>query len=529
METKIENWTLYLPIGTIESERLMYLLEFLSSKSINIVYINIAPHIHSNDELKNFDKNASSEGSKRSITSTEKSLLSDDRSFSESSKGKLDVSFDFHPIAHGSSINFEKKANLDESLIDKKLSLPNVGKWMNDQTKNLVTLFYPTLQTDETHFFHNMQEICYLLLDYFGTGNKLGLLGDSRKQIQEQIQRIEEKIDPEVKRLMSFIYLNNIDPDGVIKDDVTKKVSINWNSYQLTLDYLIKELEYLYKKYLCHRTISTDSELTLADVYLIGALNRVYKFLFNPIFSKSWVSNVTSWFHKISKRKDFENAFGKFRTCKINYTSLLRNIDSNSELKEDTPEIEVSAWKMEDLKLHFKELNEKLSVNSVLDQNDMQVVQKINFEGFKGDNFYLWIFTYIPIDEDYRSRKNSNKTQDETSVFYDTFCSEAQNNTNDFLLYVVLHSKCENLQGFVNTKRNFEPCKTHFGNYFVNSEIKGLVITKTKDLPQFMSQYEQKDILEVKYVEKEQNLVLENMLQRKGEFLFEIVLNERIF
>jgi hypothetical protein len=518
-----EPWILYLPIGTVESERLLFVMEFLSTKSLEVFFIHVTPHRLPNDEFKNFDK-LLSESSKRSITSTDKSHLSEEKSFSDGSHRNVNISMETRPTALGSNANFDKRVTPDS--LGRRATIPNASQ--PAPQKKWIQLFYPTLRVNENVYIQNQHLICFALLENFGTGSKLGLLTDNRRAIQEQIQRIEERIDVHVRRLMSFIYLNSIDPEGVIKDEDSKRVTLNWNSYQLTLDLLIKELDLFYNKCLVHRTVTPESELTLTDVYLVTALNRVFKFLFDPNFSKSWISNITSWFHKVSKRKDFENVFGKFRVCKVNYTSLLRDIEA-----ENPPNLHSDADagppRLEDIKRHVRQVTDRCRSSDLLSHLDFGLFQQLVFEGFKGDNFYLWTFAYIPIEEDPRTRKGSNKTQDEVSEFFQNFCDAADKDIFEFVLYIVQGSRCENLQGFVNTKKNFEACKTHFGNYFVGSDIKGLVLTQSPELPKFIRLYEEKDILEVKYVSQDQNAKLEEALRRQGEFATEKVIAERIF
>lgn len=529
METKIENWNLYLPIGTIESERMLYLLEFLSCKNINIFYINISAHIQANTELEKLDK-GSLDGSKRSIASNDRSHVSDERSFSEKSSKNVDMPFEKMHKKKISFSNFEKKVALEQvPNPENKTSIPKVQKLMAEKTRVYVQLFMPTLQTDKDHFYHNQLDICYILLEHFGVSNKLGLLSSDKAIIEDQITEIQKKIDPEIKKLMSYLYLNEIDKEAIHKDLNSDKVLLNWNFYQQSLDTLIKELSEFFNAYLFHSPTSDTWDMTLAEVFLVCSLNRIYKFVFDNMFSKSWLADITNWFHQVSKRKDFKNAFGKFRLCKTNYISLLRDLESNTENEDEMREIDFSTWKIEDWKKHITDINFRANQSDIINKIYVNVLQKLTFGGFKGDNYYLWSFTYIAIEEEYRSRKNSQKAKDETSEFFDELCGKAQNNTDGFLLYLVLTSKCENLQGFVNTKKNFEPCTVHFGNYFVNSKITGFIIAPTEVLPPFMKKYEDQDLIEVKEIKENQNEWLENIIHRKETFMFEKVLNEKIF
>ena len=528
MEHRGDPWILYLPIGTIESERVLFLMEFLNTKFLEVFFIHVTPHRQANDEFKNFDK-IMSESSKRSITSTDKSHLSEDKSISDGSHRNVNMSIETRPVtAMGTNASFDKRIHPDSGLLTRRPTIPNTVTTPPLPQKKWIQLFYPTLRINDNVYIQNQQLLCLTLLDNFGTNSKLGTLTDNRRNIQEQITRIEERIDVHVRRLMSFIYLNSIDPEGVIKDEESKRVTLNWNSYQLTLDVLIKELDYFYNKYLVHRPITPECDLTLTDVFLATALNRVYKFLFDPNFAKSWVSNITGWFHKVSKRKDFENVFGKFRVCKVNYTSLLRDIEAENSQNLHS-DADAGPPRIDDLKRHVREVNDRFQGPDVLSHLDLKLFQQLIFEGFKGDNYYLWTFVYIPIEEDPRARKGSNKTTDEVSEFFQNFCDAADKDIFDFVLYIVQASKCENLQGFVNTKKNFEACKTHFGNYFVGSNIKGLVLSQSPDLPKFIRLYEEKDILEVKPVTIDQNVKLEEALRREGEFTAEKVIDERIF
>ena len=197
-------------------------------------------------------------------------------------------------------------------------------------------------------------------------------------------------------------------------------------------------------------------------------------------------------------------------------------------MKENVEKIDFTTWNIEDWKKKLKEINQitfKPDTNFV----DISLLSNMSFGGYKGNNFYLWSFSYIAIEEDHRSRKNSHKLKDEGSEFFDSFCEDALDKTNGFLMYVILSAKCENLQSFVNTKKNFEACLSHFGNYFVSSEIHGFLMTQDEKLPQFIRVYEEKDILVVKEVKNNQSDWLENVIQKKGEFGFEKVLNEKIF
>lgn len=521
MDIRNETWRLYLPIGTIESERLLYLLEFLGTRSIPVFFINIAPHRHPSQEFKVPDK-GTSETSNRSITSTDKSHASEESSYSSNSRRHNTSPIDSHNV--GNTSVFDKKQQTSEFQNRRQSTISNTP----ENGRRFVQLFLPTLMIGQSIFIQQQSEICFTLLDCHGVGSKLGLLTESKKSLQEQIQRIEERVDPYVQRLMSFIYLTDPDFETDNKGE-RKNVAINWNSYQATLERLIKELEYFYNKYLCHRTVTVDSDLTLADVYLVTALNRLYKFLFDPNFAKSWLSGITGWFHKVSRRKDFENAFGRFRPCKVNYTSLLREVEAVRDGPEPQPSRPTPVSRIEEVKKRIKEVTDHLSPSQVLSQIDAVMFQQLSFEGFKSENFHLWKFSYIPINEDLRGRKASGKPTDEVSAFFADFCQEAMSVPLDFVLYVVQGAKCENIQGFGGARRNFEPCKTHFGNYFVGSQIKGLVLTQSPLLPQFMRSYEDKDVLEVRYVESDQNAMLENMLQRRGDFAFEKVIDERIY
>lgn len=522
MDIRSETWRLYLPIGTIESERLLYLLEFLGTRSIATFFINVAPHRPPSLEPKTLDKGAS-DTSNRSITSTDRSHVSEESSYSSNSRRHNASPIDSHSVTNSSA--FDKKQPASDPQA-RRQSAPPANSAENG--RRFVQLFLPTLVIGQFVYIQQQSEICFTLLDCHGVGSKLGLLTESKKSLQEQIQRIEERVDPSVQRLMSFIYLTQQDFESDGRED-PKGAGRNWNSYQATLERLIKELEYFYNKYLCHRTVTADSDLTLADVYLVAALNRLYKFLFDPNFAKSWLSGVTGWFHKVSRRKDFENAFGRFRPCKVNYTSLLRDVEAVRDGPEPLPARPAPVARIEEVKRRIREVTDRVPPSEALAQIDAVMFQQLSFEGFKSENFHLWRFSYIPLNEDLRGRKGSGKPPDEVSEFFAAFCQEAASVPLDFVLYVVQGARCEGSQGLGGVRRNLEPCKTHFGNYFAGSQLKGLVLTQSPLLPQFIQAYEDKDILEVRYVESDQNAWLENMLQRRGEFGFEKVIDERIY
>ena len=529
MDIKIENWTLFLPIGTIESERLLYLLEFLSSKNIRIVFISVELYTKGNEDLKKLEK-ASSDGSKRSIaSSTERSYLSEDFALSEVSGKNADFAFEKGGKSDWSALNFEKKATEEDVGRISKATISKAQKLLSKQTEQTVQIFLPTLQTDETHFFTNLSDICLILLECFGAGNKLGFLTNQRKSIKKQIVVQESRIDPEVKRLMSFIYLSDIEKDAVVIDSVSGNVSLNWNLYQLSLDNLIKELDDFYKNFLAFTPDNDSWNMSLSEVFLTCSLNRLYKFIFDGMLTKSWLSNITNWFHRVSKRKDFVNAFGKFRSCKVSYTALLQGIDAKIEDNENEVRTEFEIWTIKDwkLKLHALDSNEAFKTGS--QSEEFAMLQKFSFGRLNDKSHSLWRFAYIAIDEEYMLRKNSKNAKDEVSEFFDSFCSDATEKGVSFLMYLALTSNCQNLQGFVNAKKSFEPCKTHFGNYFVNSEMKGFAITEGDKMPEFLSSYESKDILEVKEVKESQREWLENIIHRRNEFNFERVLKQRIF
>lgn len=528
MTGRADNWTLYLPIGTIESERLLFLLEFTSKQYVDVFFINVLPFRQDNEDFKNFDKNASAESSKRSINSTDKSYPSEDKSHSGGSIRNVSHSMGGRTISPDKAMAFDKRTSIDPPDPRKRESMPDQLSPSKAVICKFIQLFMPTLRVNDQVYLQNQQSICMTLLDKYGTGSKLGLLTESSRSIQEQINKIETRIDIHVRRLMSFIYLNTTDADAYIKDSESKKVTLNWNSYQLILDALIKELDTFHNRYLCHRTITADSELTLVDVYLVTALNRVYKFLFDPNFAKSWMSNITTWFHKITKRKEFENAFGKFRVCKVNYISLMRDIEAEKDPQDVRLESESVVPRLMDLKSHIREVKAKHDPANVINHIDTTLFKNLVFEGFKGDNFTLWVFSYIQMEEDHRFRKNSSKN-DQVSVFFKNFSDAAEKDNLDFLLYMVQYAKCESLGNFPNAKRNFDACKVHFGNYFVTSDIKGFALTQQPDLPKFLKLYEDKDILQVMPVTLDQHLRLEEALKRSGEWTFERVIDEQIF
>ena len=486
-----DNLKLYLPIGTLASERLLFLLEFLTSHDVKVRMIKLPVRAESHDN----------------------SQASSQRSVSVERARAKDNSNDHNQTILTSKLSeIERSSEKMEDTEEFELRTPTLTiqrDFLNFPLQKSKTL--PSTKFDEESIFSLIDQPCLVIndkswvSDFFDIFKILSKTYTFRTDLMPEtetaaiftiLKRIECTVDVYVIKILDFLH-NFSGHSNIILQSHVKRSRAKKSKFDANLKTLYENLDYFEKEILSHSRFVIGKNFTLADLFLTSSLNRMFRFFFDRKITKFWLPNLTQWFLECVKLKEASAIYGRFKTCKQSYTTFF----------EQQPSLPHKAPPVEETKP--TSVREKLT-NWIQIKNSPGTLEKsfeshfdeLKLSELKDAGLRLWSFKFLETNENPDRNEGffgSDGAPDEMEEFYANFVEDMKDLSADLTTYLCVYSNCEALNSTFSLRKNkFEQCPKHYGRYFVRKHLVGFFVYPFDELPEEAFKYEKKDLIEVK-------------------------------
>ena len=519
METTQKQYKLYLPEGSIDSDRIRHILQFLKTHDIKVRVIP-QKHLSSGTIGEDHENDSVHSASLDDISQKD----------SESKAAKLHASHRFSDIEKfyrlegGMFVDEDDPPTptLPHSTEDFKISLTK-SKTMFNRRESRGSLE------------QNIDRPCLIVTQQLWVFEPIGIYKELKSsqeftsdlipedlagQVDLTIKHITHSVDIYVRKVLAFVDKypgpEAEDTNSFLKSKSKSRIGKFTNHMKS----LYECLDHFEKNLLPAGQFLNGSSFILSDLYLFASLRRPFQLLFDRKIRKFWLPNLTNWFKTCMTMKETEAVFGDFKLCKVSY---LQKIEQTNE--PSMPEIQRS--KVED----ETPASIRTKIDHFIRLRNSTVTLDKSFEGYFEDlklgdmpekDFSLWSFKYLSANEElfqgeYFSRKLNGADEVEDFISHFTTDIEASDKTS-FVVYLLVYGKCEEVKAvFSLGKQKLQECETHHGHFYVKKECVGFVISLGSQLPKIIRTYEQRDLIEVKPIEERRTFLRQMLLPREDD------------
>jgi hypothetical protein len=519
METIQKQYKLYLPVGTINTERILYILQFVRSNSIQIRMIqqSLTPTNTINEE-GNEDSVRSASLEEISHKDTSEFV---DRAYITSKLSEYEKLTD--PISAFSPRD-EEPITPTLSYSDEDIRLPPMKSKslchkdsMSKSVRNI--LDQPCLIVSQSIWLYDPNEIYQELK--ISQEFTLNLMPDEQvASIAATIKRIVHSVDTYVRKVLAIVdrFPSHENDDHMSLLKVKSKTRIGKFTNYMKL--LYECLDYFEKDLLPAGQFLNGSSFSLSDLYLFVSLRRPFQLLFDKKIRKFWLPNLTAWFKTCLKAKEAQSVFGEFKLCKVSYLQLIEQI-------QEPPRSQSQASKIEEetpasIRTKLEQFVKMRSGNIVLDRSFEGYFEDLKLGDIPDKDYSLWSFKYLtaneePFQAEYFSRKLN--CVDEVEEFSSNLIRDLEKeNKAESVTFLVIYSKCEEVKPvFSLGKQKLQECENHRGRFFLKKECAGFSISFSKAQPKVIKAYEHKDLIEVKPIEERKAFLRRMLLLRDDD------------
>jgi glutathione S-transferase len=531
MEASRKQYKLYLPAGAINTDRILYLLQFarLSNTQIEMIQKGLIS--------KNAIREEGNGESVRTVSLEEMGHKDNsdlaDRAYLSSRLSDYEKFID--PITAFSQCDEEKLKTTELSYSEEDVRLTPLKR--NSQChKDLTSKSIhgisdqPCLVVSKSKRLHEPDEIYQELKS--NVEFTINLLDDEHAvSIASTINRIVHYVDTHVRKVLEFIDQFVINESEDLSTLFKAKYKDGIGKSTEHIKFLYESLEYFEKNLLPAGQFLNGSSFSLSDIYLFAALIRPFQLLFDKKIRKFWLPNLTAWFKICRKSKEAQSVFGELKICKISHLQI---IEQSLELSR--PSSHVSKTETEtpsSLRAKLEQFVNTRSGNIVIDRSFEGYFEDLKLGDIPDKYFSLWSFRYLTATEEtfqgeYFSRKMN--AVDEVEEFTSNFIKDLQTeNKDESVTYIVTFSKCEEVKAvFSLGKQKLQECENHRGRFMTKKECAGFTISFSKSTPNVVREYEQKDLIEVKPVEERKTFIRKMLLLRDDEEEMEKVYTQHV-
>jgi len=518
METVQKQYKLYLPEGSMDSDRIRYILQFVKTHDIKIRVIpqkhlssgtigeereNDSVHSASLDEISQQDcesKATKVHASHRfsemeKLFKIENGMLTDEDEPPTPTLPHSNEEFRL-PLAKSKTIfNRRESRGSVEQNIDKPCLIVTQQLWVFEPTE-----IYKELK--------NSHEFVSDLLPE-----------ELADQIDMTIKHIIHSVDIYVRKVLAFVDKYSGPEAEDINSFLKAKSKSRIGKFTNHMKCLYECLDHFEKNLLPSGQFLNGSSFLLSDLYLFVSLRRPFQLLFDRKIRKFWLPNLTNWFKTCMAMKETQSIFGDFKLCKVSY---LQRIEQTSE--PSMPEIQRSKVEEEtpaSIRTKIDHFIRLRNSTATLDRSFEGYFEDLKLGDIPEKDYSLWSFKYLSANEElfqgeYFSRKLNGADEVEDFISHFTADIEASDKAS-FVVYLLVYGKCEEVKAvFSLGKQKLQECEAHHGHFYVKKECAGFVITFGSELPKVIRTYEQRDLIEVKPIE-ERKMFLRQMLLPKED------------
>lgn len=551
--------TLYLPIGLISSEKLLILTNFLVPDQLAVEFVYAAVLVPDPDKSTHYNLADINIGN-ISFDS------SDGRNSIESSlRGSLSSSLDFQAKKQRredkrKKSEFDRNQNLNKVLDKQKLE--KAGKHEEEFVETdieAVKSQKPVLLLANGQHVVNFSTIVLTILRNCTLKYaKLRVEENETTKFRNYMLYIDRKVDYNVNKILYELY-----------SSTKNKCQSQFNRIDKFLKILLHNLDYFESFVFVKDSYIFGEDFSVVDLMLLGSLSRMFVLFFDERIREGCLNNTTKWLKSFIEIEEVRMVYGDFTFCVKNYLLFLENTPEknlkNSKLIEKKYDQEFS---LENLKIclkrliklkHTQTMNEESrkkgwstqtiesnshkpkhqrhntnssSIDMYKDSDKItdldtlrQKIELTLLNNINTDEYSVWLFDYIKEADDQMNFEDDNSSQsieEQLFKFYQDMLVDMENNEMSMVGYMIIYSNCEELNKEEEFIDDFEICKKHSPNIFLNKNLKGLIVKKGQNALKFMTSYESLDqIILTKVKSKEQVDTLKDLVYSKGTFEME--------
>ena len=173
----------------------------------------------------------------------------------------------------------------------------------------------------------------------------------------------------------------------------------------------------------------------------------------------------------------------------------------------------------------YKDSDKISDIKTIIRKLEETILNNLN-----PDDYSLWLFDYIKEEEDtaqYEEDNISQSIESQIDRFYNDILADMSNSQNSIVGYIVIYSNCEELNKEDEFIGDFEICKNHSPNIFLNKNLKGFIVKKGHNALKFMTSYESLDqIILTKVNNKDVIGALKDFVNGREMFVMENIYKE---
>ena len=555
--------TLYLPVGLIASEKLLILESFLHPNQLNIEFV------HNSVLITDPDKPA--EPRMGDITFGNMSFdSSDGRTSNESGlRSSLGSSIDvkskkYRREEKRKKSEFDRNNNLNKVLDRQKLEKSEKTEELviDDDIKTLKQQ-KPVLKTTKGTYILNFSSIVLTILNECTLKYPDLRIADSdTNKFRNYMLYINRKIDYNVNKILYELYNWN----------KIKKQS-HFNNIDKFLKVLLHNLEYFESFVFVKDSYIFGESFSVVDLMLLGAIARMFVFFFDERIREGCLELTTKWLKSFLEMDEIKSVYGDMILCIKNYILHLGHLPDKNvktlKLADKKYEQEFTLERFKGCLQRLVKLRKENRISIIRKKSENRLpsltdkgmpkqktgkLPKPNTDIYKDsdkitdlnilirkleetvlknllpDDYSLWIFDYIKEDEDTSNFDDDSLAQSsdlQIDRFYTDILEDMQGNAHSIVGYLAVYSNCEELNKEEEFIGDFEFCKNHPANIFLNKNLKGFIVKKGHAPLKFMTSYESLDqVILTKVNNKEIVTVLKDFINGRGLFSMEMIYKE---
>lgn len=495
---------LYLPIGTIKSEQLLFILEFIEEYDIETVFINNKKlNIEEDVEEKKNEEEIldSSFLSWQSNDDFSDSFLKENSFFSNNS-----INSDNSEFKKFSESEFKKNIEIQKKMSKRKIKLRSKD-FEKEKYDKSVSLTKPTLEK-KGKYYHKMYLIIFQILKQYKFRKSIVEMNIKKLKINNYLIYIREKIEKPVNFIFDEIYnmsSNLLDISNIVQNYL-KKLLNNLNYFE---NYLLVENSFLF-----------GEKMSLIDIILFSALHRMFQFFFSEKIRTFNLINITKWFQKIIIKEEYKKVFGNFKFCSQSYISILeyeKRKSSHSGISENS---KIKKFEI----LEAKNIFEDLIFNKFSQLEFQSKIDQLSIF-FDTEEYQMFFFEYIIVEESFIDDESDMDINDNELFQFFKSIKNISNKLKDFIVYVVIYKNFDDEDTLL--KNNYDSNKREEKFFSNGNLLKGAFFSKGK-LPEDIQKFESSDLIHIIKIENTQEFIT-TIVKEENHFQSEKVVKKYIF
>lgn len=497
---------LYLPIGKIKSEQLLFILELLEEHKIKIIFINDKKNFISEEEEEEDEKKKEEEMLDSSFLSWHSNddfsdnFLKENSFFSNNS-----INSDNSEFKKYSESEFKKNIEIQKKMSKRKIKVKSQD-FEKEKYDQSVSLTSPTLEINGK-YYHKMYLVLFQILKKYKFQKSMIEMNIKKLKINNYLIYIKQKIEKPVNFIFDEIHKMNSN-----HSDISNRV-------QIYLKKLLNNLNYFENYLLVESSFLFGEKMSLIDIILFSALHRMFKLFFSEKIRTFNLINITKWFGKIIIKEEYKNVFGNFKFCRQSYISVLEYEERKSS---HNCILEISKIKKFDI-FEVKNIFEDLVFNKF---SQLQIQSKIDQLSifFDTEEYKMYFFEYIIVEESFIEDDSDIDINDNELFQFFKSIKNISKKLIDFIVYIVIYKNYEDEDMLLNDCYDIKREEKFFSS---GNLLKGAFFAKGK-LPEDIQKFESSDLIHIINIKNTQDFI-SSIIKEENHFQSEKVVKKYIF